>query len=279
MQYQSRPAPVTSYCHSTRLPPLCTSTTAFDKTIGGGRWWSKRLRRLPEVTSWRQVGECLMDREFFGHHSRTWRSLPIPVPSQAFTFQLLREAMDRDCLIVITRCWTHWVWNVPGLYTYERIIHLNSQRWAGCLRATCWLPISSASVRRSLNEFCVRLLSNDPVAIPPERRGRGVYWLRIFREERAAVVLVTQVPGNPGSSITTVRDASRGGSSATSCTLPPTPLVSLLSQEHVRLRAQDPIHRVDVCRARPCAHVARTSDRSETKRKAHRSALTLLPGA
>jgi hypothetical protein len=131
MQYQSRPAPVTSYCHSTRLSPLCTSTPVFDKTTGGGRWWSKRLRRLSEVTLWRQVGECLMVLEFFGYHSRTWRSHPIPLPSQAFTFQLLREAMDRGCLIVITRCWTHWVWNVPELYTYERIIHLNSQRWVG----------------------------------------------------------------------------------------------------------------------------------------------------
>ncbi len=47
----------------------------------------------------------------------------------------------------------------------------------------------------------MRLVFNDPVAIPPERRGRGVYWLRIYRDENAAVVLVTEVPGNPGSSI------------------------------------------------------------------------------
>lgn len=103
----------------------------FRATTGGGRWWSKRLRRLAEATSWEQVGERLMVLEFFGYHSHTWRSLPLPLPSQAFTFQLVRETMDRGCLIVVTRGLGQWVWNVPELYTYERVIRLNSQRWVG----------------------------------------------------------------------------------------------------------------------------------------------------
>jgi hypothetical protein len=103
----------------------------FQQTTGGGRWWSKRLRRLAEATSWEQVGERLMVLEFFGYHSHTWRSLPLPLPSQAFTFQLLREAMDKGNLIIVTRGLAQWVWNVPELYTYKRVIRLNSQRWVG----------------------------------------------------------------------------------------------------------------------------------------------------
>ncbi len=103
----------------------------FRETTGGGQWWTKRLRRLAEATSWECVGERVMVLEFFGYHSKTWQSLPVPLPSQAFTFQLLREAMDRNRLIIVTRGWSIWVWNIPELYSYKRIIRLNNQQYSG----------------------------------------------------------------------------------------------------------------------------------------------------
>jgi hypothetical protein len=103
----------------------------FRQTTGGGLWWSKRLRTLDDPTSWERVGERLMVLEFFDYHSKNRRLLPIPLPSQAFTFQLLREAMRQDRLIIATRGWSRWVWNVPELYAYKRIFHLKSKRWSG----------------------------------------------------------------------------------------------------------------------------------------------------
>ena len=103
----------------------------FREATGGGMWWTKRLRRLAEATPWDRVGERLMVLEFFGYHSKSWQSLPVPLPSQAFTFQLLRQAMDRDRLIIVTRGWSIRVWSVPELYANKRIVHLNSQRWSG----------------------------------------------------------------------------------------------------------------------------------------------------
>jgi hypothetical protein len=103
----------------------------FRATTGGGRWWTKRLRALAAASSWDLVGERLMCVEFFAYHSRTWRALPVPLASQEFAFRAVREAMLREVLIVVTRGWSAWVWNVPELYTYDRIIRLNSQRWVG----------------------------------------------------------------------------------------------------------------------------------------------------
>jgi hypothetical protein len=103
----------------------------FRSVTGGGRWWSKRLRVLADATSWEAVGDRVMCLEFFGYHSLTWRSLPVPLPSQAFAFYLLRQQMARGTLIVVTRGWSPWVWNVPELYTYPSAIRLHSQRWVG----------------------------------------------------------------------------------------------------------------------------------------------------
>lgn len=115
---------------SARTPFVHIDPRFRDKT-GGGQWWSRRLRRLAEAASWEQVGQRLMVLEFFGYHSKNWRSLPIPLPSQVFTFDLLRRVLRRNLLIICTRGWSEWVWNVPDLYAYKRILRLNSQRWVG----------------------------------------------------------------------------------------------------------------------------------------------------
>jgi len=55
----------------------------------------------------------------------------VPLPSQAFGFEVLRNALARGTLVVATRAWAQWVWNVPELYAYPNVTRLNSTRWVG----------------------------------------------------------------------------------------------------------------------------------------------------
>lgn len=103
----------------------------FRESTGGGRWWSRRLRTLAAATSWDVVGQRLLCLEFFGYHSITWRSLPVPMPSQSFVFDILRHALAQELLVVATRGWSQWVWNVPELYSYPHVIRLHTARWTG----------------------------------------------------------------------------------------------------------------------------------------------------
>jgi hypothetical protein len=48
----------------------------------------------------------------------------------------------------------------------------------------------------------MRLTFTGPEAIPPDWNRPGVYWLRIYEDPAQSVVIVTEVPANPGRSIT-----------------------------------------------------------------------------
>jgi len=80
----------------------------------GTRWWKKTacahlLRDAPELK------DKLLVLEFFPYHSEAFDHAHIRIPSQQFTFHLLRQAIERNALVVCARMWKPWICAVPEL--------------------------------------------------------------------------------------------------------------------------------------------------------------------
>jgi hypothetical protein len=46
-----------------------------------------------------------------------------------------------------------------------------------------------------------RVLFNDLPEAPPQEKGYGIYWIRLYGDSTRPVAVVTEVPGNPGQSV------------------------------------------------------------------------------
>jgi hypothetical protein len=89
---------------------------------GAAGWWRPRLRPLLEALG--TDGEALLQRglavaEYFPYHSIRYR-WPPRLPSQDFTFQLVRGAIQNGAVVVVMRQWEHWRAAVPELIPYEQ---------------------------------------------------------------------------------------------------------------------------------------------------------------
>lgn len=86
-------------------------------------WWRLRTRELAqEVGGFDELAERLLVVELHGYHSKKWSAPLRNFPSQEFGFNLVRQAMDRDAIIIAARCQHHWFASVPGLRNYEYLI-------------------------------------------------------------------------------------------------------------------------------------------------------------
>ena len=65
--------------------------------------------------------------ELFPYHSRNYRPLGVTLSSQAYTFQLVRQAMQRSALLVMMRAKRFWLAAVPELATYPYVQLKNVQ--------------------------------------------------------------------------------------------------------------------------------------------------------
>ena len=90
----------------------------------GGKWWRKALGTLIAESSLEQVANSVMSLEALPYHSGNFALPPIPIPTQEYTFQLLRDAMARQAFIVIYRQPQYWLSNVPELAEY---VHKTSE--------------------------------------------------------------------------------------------------------------------------------------------------------
>src|SRR5262249_27420563 len=77
---------------------------------------------------WEAVARGVLCVEYFPYHSENFasRKLADPLPSQAYSFWLVRRAMDLDAVILIGRGARLWFEQVPRLQHYHRKWRLNS---------------------------------------------------------------------------------------------------------------------------------------------------------
>lgn len=83
----------------------------------GNKWWNRALGQLMKEPS---IGPERLSRgicaiEFFPYRSLTFGHGAIRLPSQEYTFSLVRERLAGGALIIVTRAYPLWVFAIPEL--------------------------------------------------------------------------------------------------------------------------------------------------------------------
>jgi hypothetical protein len=96
------------------------------------RWWRRQCGPLLRASglSVEALAERLLCIEFFPYHSEQFVHAHLRLPSQHFSFELLRRAMRRDALVLCMRGYRYWCGAVPELATYAGLLRPKNPRSA-----------------------------------------------------------------------------------------------------------------------------------------------------
>lgn len=95
------------------------------KDAGGYVWWTCKLKHLIWNFDQKYVANNVLCVEFFPYPSRRYGYCEI-LPSQEYSFFLVREAMKRGAVIVGMRSVRLWLSQVPELESYKNFFALNN---------------------------------------------------------------------------------------------------------------------------------------------------------
>jgi hypothetical protein len=87
----------------------------------GSLWWRRVMSRLIRDAGFDAVAKGVMCVQFFPYHSVKFRSSGVAIPSQRYSFSLVRKAIERDAEIVVMRSWRLWSLAIPELIDYRRL--------------------------------------------------------------------------------------------------------------------------------------------------------------
>lgn len=114
-----------SYCFNESIKALTFSSEVpficLDPELeytGGYKWWTRLLGQLIQKFGIKVLSEKLVCLQYLGYHSKTFRGLPTVLPSQMFTFSLVRRAIKEQKTIVMMRSEHLWQRAVPELRDY-----------------------------------------------------------------------------------------------------------------------------------------------------------------
>jgi len=103
----------------------------------GARWWRRNLGRLVKDSSSEAVAQHVLCVEYFPYHSDEFHHGTLRLPSQSYTFELVRSAIHRRALIVLVRGGDHWLGAVPELERYHRLFRTRNPRTAAISPRNC----------------------------------------------------------------------------------------------------------------------------------------------
>jgi hypothetical protein len=84
------------------------------------RWWRIKLRVLIEQFGDKAVARSILNIPFFPYPSKTYGHERLRLPSQDYSFHLVRKAMKRGALIVRMRKCDGYLNELPELNRYDR---------------------------------------------------------------------------------------------------------------------------------------------------------------
>jgi hypothetical protein len=106
------------------------------------RWWDYKLthvidefedtERAKEI-----LGRNILAVEFFPYISHRFGHGKLSLSTQQYSFGLVRHAVERDAVIVLTRGETRWKKAVPELNGYPHLVHLKQVQRAPISRRNC----------------------------------------------------------------------------------------------------------------------------------------------
>jgi hypothetical protein len=116
----------------------------------GSRWWSSRLRSLIERVGLETVAQGVLCVEYFPYHSATYGERTPRLQSQDYGFALVRNALERNAVIVVLRNKRRWFAELPELETYHRLFFLRSVQNVSISPKNC--PEGFAEIIRELQD-------------------------------------------------------------------------------------------------------------------------------
>jgi hypothetical protein len=96
----------------------------------GHTWYKKRFRHLIEATDAQNISKKVLSCELVPYHSFSWKKPRVMPPTQSYTFELVRKAIDRGAIILIGRGKADWFNYVPELSKYKRYFQPASSQCA-----------------------------------------------------------------------------------------------------------------------------------------------------
>ncbi|MCG3181442.1 MAG: hypothetical protein BIFFINMI_03838 [Phycisphaerae bacterium] len=103
----------------------------------GYKWWTGKLKSLVKTLGPRSVAQSVLCVEYFPYHSRRFGNRGPAVPSQKYSFDLVRSATSRNALIVVMRGKKLWFEAVPELRDYRRLYHVRNPQNPSISLANC----------------------------------------------------------------------------------------------------------------------------------------------
>jgi hypothetical protein len=95
-------------------------------TAPGRRWWERKLRHLIERFGRETIAQRVLCVEYFPYHSRRFGHHKLVLPSQQYSFSLVRDAINREATIIVMRSKRIWLDAVPELNGYKRLCQLRN---------------------------------------------------------------------------------------------------------------------------------------------------------
>jgi hypothetical protein len=122
--------------HAASDYPFVFFAPDIDEALQG--WWDRKLKEL--LPFGRAVlARSLLAVEHFPYPSRRYgRKLPhLPSGAQDYSFSLVKKALERKAIIVLTRGERRWLRDVPALRTYGELCMLRNPQVASISRGNC----------------------------------------------------------------------------------------------------------------------------------------------
>jgi hypothetical protein len=110
---------------------------------GGSRaWWERKFNHLfklfpPESTARSLLAKAILAVEFFPYVSNRFAHGWLEPPSRAYSFDLVRIAVERGAVIVLTRGHRRWLEALPMLGQYKRLVRLKEVQRAPISPGNC----------------------------------------------------------------------------------------------------------------------------------------------
>jgi len=104
---------------------------SFDPIFEGSKgqlWWKRMLGPIIDEVGIKAVSKYVFNAEYFPYHSRRFKLLKKILPSQNYTFELVKKAIRDKKIIIIMRSAKLWYGAIPELEKYKNTYILRNPR-------------------------------------------------------------------------------------------------------------------------------------------------------
>lgn len=119
-----------------------------DVDMPGYIWWNRILKPLIKDYGLQIVAQKVFVIEFLPYHSKNFDG-KLCLASQAYTFDLVAQAIQRNAVIVVMRARQLWLHKVPALKNYDNLFSVNSWQNPTISQKNCSVAFGKIQARLS----------------------------------------------------------------------------------------------------------------------------------